>query len=83
MVMLLLTPYYGLDWLAVALSLLAVYLLGNHNRWGFATFAAANVLWIALGFTLISSYGIAVGNIIFLMMNTRGFIRWKPAKKPD
>jgi len=68
--------YYTLDWLAMALSLLAVYLLGNKNKIGFISFSIANVLWIFLGFFLINSLGIAIGNLVFLIMNIRGFISW-------
>jgi hypothetical protein len=41
--------YYGADWAAMALSLTAVYLLGNHARIGFLVFALANVVWVLLG----------------------------------
>jgi hypothetical protein len=68
--------YYYLDWLAMVLSLLAVWLLGNKNRWGFASFVLANLTWLAVG-SIAGSYGIVVGNIAFLIMNTRGFFRWK------
>ena len=69
--------YYGLDWLAMGLSVLAVYLLGNKNRLGFITFMTANMLWIFVGFVLMQSAGIALGNIIFLVLNTRGFLKWQ------
>ncbi|MFM9950641.1 MAG: PnuC protein [Saprospiraceae bacterium] len=68
--------YYTLDWLAMALSLLAVYLLGSKNKLGFISFSAANLLWIFLGFFLMNSLGIAIGNLVFLIMNIRGFISW-------
>ena len=68
--------YYTLDWLAMALSLLAVYLLGNKNKYGFISFSIANVLWIFLGFFLMNSLGIGIGNTVFLIMNVRGFISW-------
>ena len=68
--------YWGLDWLAMALSLFSVYLLGNKNRIGFLVFAAANSTWIFLGLTWMTSLGIAVGNTIFLFMNIRGFVNW-------
>lgn len=68
--------YYALDWLAMGLSLLAVYLLGNKNKLGFVSFILANMLWTILGFTLINSLGIAIGNLIFLVMNIRGFMSW-------
>ena len=68
--------YYTLDWLAMALSLLAVYLLGNKNKYGFISFSIANTLWIYLGLFLMNSLGIGIGNIVFLIMNVRGFISW-------
>ena len=74
--------YWGLDWLAMALSLFSVYLLGNKNRVGFLVFAAANSTWIFLGLTWMTSLGIAVGNTVFLFMNIRGFVNWKRTE-PD
>ena len=68
--------YYTLDWFAMGLSLLAVYLLGNKNKFGFVSFILANLLWVFLGFTLINSLGIAIGNLVFLVMNIRGFLSW-------
>lgn len=73
--------YYGLDWLAVFLNLLSVYLLGNKNKWGFLTFISANIVWLFLGTLFISSYGIVVGNSIFLVMNSRGFMKWNQNQK--
>ena len=74
------TQYYGLDWMAMVLSLLAVWLLGNKNRWGFALFVMANLTWLAVG-SMAGSYGIVVGNVAFLIMNSRGFLRWQRAAK--
>jgi nicotinamide riboside transporter PnuC len=72
--------YYGLDWLAMAASLLAVYLIGNKNRIGFISYILANALWIYLGVFKMQSFGISVGNVFFLMMNLRGFLKWKKDK---
>lgn len=68
--------FYGLDWLAMGLSLLAVWMLGNKNKLGFLVFVAANALWVVLGLALIHSYGIVVGNLFFLVSNARGFVNW-------
>ena len=68
--------YYGLDWLGMALSLLAVYQLGNKNKFGFINFIIANLIWVWLGIFLMHSVGIAIGNFIFLIINARGFINW-------
>ena len=69
--------YYFIDWLAMASSLLAVYLLGQKNRLGFACFMCSNTLWVAVG-VLAGSAGILIGNVAFFGLNLRGFLRWKP-----
>jgi nicotinamide riboside transporter PnuC len=67
--------YYGIDWVAMTLSLYAVYLLGNRNKWGFVSFIISNALWVYVGY-LTGSYAIAVGNFVFLLMNSRGYLKW-------
>ena len=71
--------HYGLDWLAMALSLYAAYLLGNKQKIGFLIFAVSNLLWIILGLFFMSSYGMAIGNIAFTVINVRGFNQWNKA----
>ncbi len=75
--------YFFLDWIAMGTSLLAVYLLGQKNRWGFACFLVSNALWIAVG-SLAGSWGILTGNVVFFGLNVRGFVKWKavPAAQP-
>ncbi|WP_444897864.1 hypothetical protein ACJJI5_16180 [Microbulbifer sp. EKSA008] len=68
--------HYGLDWLAISLSLYAAYLLGNKQKIGFIIFAISNVLWIILGIFFMSSYGMAIGNLAFFLINARGFNHW-------
>ncbi|KAB2917714.1 MAG: nicotinamide mononucleotide transporter [Bacteroidetes bacterium] len=67
--------FYGIDWVAMALSLYAVYLLGNRNKWGFVSFIISNALWVYVGY-LTGSYAIAIGNFVFLLMNSRGYLKW-------
>ena len=74
--------YYGLDWIAMGSSLLAIYLLGQKNRLGFAAFLVSNALWLIVGL-LASSYGILVGNLVFLGLNFRGFLKWKERPEPE
>jgi hypothetical protein len=71
--------YWGLDWTAMSLSLLGVFLLGNKRRLGFIIIAGANIIWVVLGSFLMGSAGIAIGNVVFLIMNIRGYFRWKRA----
>jgi hypothetical protein len=75
-----LLKYYGLDWAAMLLSVMAMMLLGNKVKWGFVLFMIANVTWILLGSVLLNSYAIVLGNVIFLVTNTRGFLKWNAEK---
>ena len=69
---------YGLDWLAMVLSLVALGLLGRRNRYGFVTFMAANLSWIAAGL-LLNNLAICLGNLVFLGCNLRGYWSWRGA----
>ena len=43
------THYLGLDWLAMALTFTAIYLLGNKSRIGFVVMMVGNLCWAAIG----------------------------------
>jgi hypothetical protein len=68
--------YYGIDWLSMLLSILAMVLLGNKAKWGFILFAFANLTMIIMAFYLLQSFALVAGNAIFLIINTRGFLKW-------
>jgi hypothetical protein len=68
--------YYFLDWFAMALSLLAMVMLGNRDRRGFVLFAFSNACWVVVGLWA-HSLAIALGNAAFLAINLRGWWRWQ------
>lgn len=68
--------YYLLDWVAMLFAFASVYLLGNRKRVGFVLFILSNFVWIAVGF-LADSSGMIGGNLIFLFINARGWLKWK------
>lgn len=75
--------HYGIDWLAMAINLYAAYLLGNNRKFGFVLFAISNIFWILLGISTMSSYGMAIGNFVFFLINVRGYMKWhKASAKP-
>lgn len=67
--------YYGVDWLAMLFTFVAIYLLGNQSRAGFATMICGNACWIVVGL-LTSSVAMVLANAVFLAMNARGWRRW-------
>ena len=71
--------HYGIDWLAISLSLYAAYILGNKQKIGFVIFAVSNIFWIILGLFFMASYGMALGNLAFMLLNIRGYIHWNKA----
>ena len=69
------TIYYGVDWLAMLLTLIAIYLIGNKAKSGFVLMIVGNLCWVGLGF-LSSSIAMIFANVIFAAMNVRAILKW-------
>ncbi len=69
------STYHGVDWLAMALTLVAIYLIGNKSRSGFTLMIIGNLCWIALGI-LSNSLAMIIANVLFAGMNLRAIILW-------
>jgi hypothetical protein len=67
--------YYGIDWIAMGFTFIAIYLLGNRSRKGFVTMMCGNTCWVIVG-VLSSSVAMVIANAVFLAMNARGWIKW-------
>lgn len=72
--------YYGVDWLAMALTLIAIYYIGNKSKSGFLLMILGNIAWIALGF-LSQSLAMILANILFAAMNIRAVYLWSDEDK--
>ncbi len=68
--------YYGIDWLAMVMSFLALYSLGKKEKVGFLYGLVANCAWMAFGI-MAGSVANPVANIIFLFLNVKGFSNWR------
>ncbi|TOG29926.1 PnuC protein [Vibrio parahaemolyticus] len=74
--------YYGIDWVALVLTFLAIWQIGNKNKIGFILMMCGNTSWIAVGY-LTGSVAMIIANIIFFSMNLRAIIKWStPEKEP-
>jgi hypothetical protein len=67
--------YYGFDWAAMLLTLLAIYMLGDKRRLGFVVMIVGNLSWVVVG-VLAESLAMIVANLIFGAMNVRGIVKW-------
>lgn len=67
--------YYGIDWLAMAFTLVAIYQLGNKQHSGFILMIIGNLFWIGLG-VFTASLALVLANSIFAAMNLRGLYKW-------
>ena len=67
--------YYGVDWLAMALTFVSIYQLGRKNRSGFIYGLGANAAWFTFGI-MAGSVANPVANIIFAGLNIKGFSAW-------
>lgn len=75
-----LTHYYGIDWIAMLLTLLAIYLIGNKTKSGFYLMILGNIAWIGLGF-MTYSLAMIIANLLFAAMNIRAIYLWSETPK--
>ena len=67
--------YYGIDWLAMLLTFLAIWLIGDQNKSGFYIMMVGNGCWVAVGI-LTQSMALVVANLLFIALNVRAIINW-------
>ncbi|MCW1930078.1 MAG: PnuC protein [Candidatus Kerfeldbacteria bacterium] len=71
-----LTKYYGLDLLAMGLSFLGIYTIGNKQRYGFVIALCGNILWLTLGI-ITRSVGLIFANAVIAALYVRAYMRWQ------
>ncbi len=67
--------YFGIDWIAMGFTFVAIYLLGNRSKAGFATMMCGNTCWVIVG-VLTSSIAMVIANAVCFAMNVRGWAKW-------
>ena len=67
--------HQGIDWLAAGLTIWAIYLLGERQRYGFIIMITGNLAWVLLG-VMVDSLAMIVSNLLFMLMNLRGYVAW-------
>lgn len=73
--------YYGIDWLAMCFTFLAIWQIGNKKKIGFILMMCGNTSWIVVGY-FTGSVAMIIANVIFFSMNLRAIIKWsKPVPK--
>ena len=68
--------YHGIDWIAMIMTFCSLYYLGEKKRCGFVFGIAASISWLTFG-ALAGSVANVVANIIFIILNIRGYLNWK------
>ena len=72
--------YYAVDWLAMILTLLAIWMIGNRDRNGFFVHIAGNLSWIMMGF-MADSMATMLANFAFILVNIRALMLWTKTDK--
>ena len=71
-----LLKYHGIDWIAMIMTFLALYYLGEKRRFGFIFGILASISWLTFG-VLVDSIANIIANVIFIVLNLRGYVNWK------
>ncbi|MBI5134652.1 nicotinamide mononucleotide transporter [Candidatus Uhrbacteria bacterium] len=72
--------YYGLDVVAMVLTTLSIYLLGEKTRSGFVLGVFSQIAWFFINVWARILAG-AVLNIILIVLNIRGYLLWRKGRK--
>lgn len=64
-----------LQWLASALTLLSLWLIGKHDERGWITNGTGSVLWVLYAYQT-SQWGLLVLNIVFVVAAAQGYLHW-------
>lgn len=67
--------YYGVDFAAAIFSLIGLWMLGNKNKYGFIFGLLGTLSWTIFNILVCTIPGV-ISNIIFMLVHTRGFIKW-------
>ena len=68
--------YHGIDWIAIIMTFLTLYYLGEKRRFGFIFGIVASIAWLIFG-VLVDSIANIVANVIFIALNLRGYLNWQ------
>ena len=68
--------YHGIDWIAIIMTFLTLYYLGERRRFGFVFGIVASISWLIFGI-LVDSIANIIANVIFIALNLRGYLNWK------
>ncbi len=68
--------YHGIDWIAIIMTFLTLYYLGEKKRFGFVFGIVASISWLIFGI-LVDSIANIIANVIFIALNLRGYLNWK------
>lgn len=67
--------YYGLDWMLLVCGLTTKYLMIYQSRWAFVTSILGCLAGLAVA-GMARQHGIALYNLILIVMSCTGFVRW-------
>ena len=65
-----------MDIVAGLIEIVAIYIVGNKNKWGWAIGFVCCVIWIGYVFIYQTAYGILIPAIPCMFVNIWNFIKW-------
>lgn len=71
--------YYAVDWLAMLLTLVAIWHIGNMSPSGFVLMVVANLCWVGVG-VMGNSLALVIANLVFVLMNLRALKKWSKSR---
>lgn len=65
-----------MDYIAGIFEMIALYVLGDKNRYGFVFMICGSLLWISYALYNGHSYGLLIPCVPAIFINIRNFVKW-------
>lgn len=65
-----------MGWIANALIILYMWLVGSKNRWAFVAGSVGNLIWMFIGIKH-EMYDLAFLSVVLTVLNIRAWLKWR------
>ena len=70
-----------MDWVAAVIELIAAWVIGNKNKYGYILFIIGGMCWLAHSLISKGTYGLFLVIVPAFFINVRNYIKWKREEK--
>jgi hypothetical protein len=75
--------YITIDWIAIFIDLIGLWMIGNKNIYGFLIGGSSNILWFTFAYFSAHSNALAASSLLYLIFSIRNYFAWNKDTNPE